>query len=77
MVMFRPELQLRAMSGCVVPLQPGSVLMSDAPVKDHEDTQIEGHVLLGHTTARTHYCWGTSDIQTQQLPRTISGSMIL
>lgn len=40
MVTPRPELQLRAMSESVAPLQAESVLMSDAPasIEGHADT---------------------------------------
>lgn len=41
MVMSQPEMQLKAMSGSVTPLQLGSVLMSKVPVaiEDYVDAQ--------------------------------------
>lgn len=36
-VMSGPELQLRAMSGSIALLQPGSVLMSKVTIEDHVD----------------------------------------
>ena len=42
MVTFGPDLQLRAVSGSVTQLQPGSVFMSITPVtiEGHEDARL-------------------------------------
>ena len=46
LVTSRPELQLRVMSGSIILMQPGSVLVSKAPItiKGLADPESEGHV---------------------------------
>lgn len=65
MVMSGPELQLKAMSGSVGLLQPGSALISNVPatIEGHADTRDRGHVGV----SGPYFRWGSGDIQTQPL----------
>lgn len=63
------------MSGSVAQLQSGSVLMSNVPVtiEAMQTLEMEGHVGV----SGSYCCWGSSDIQTHPLLRTMSGSIVL
>lgn len=67
--------RLRSMSDLVALLQLRSVLMSGVPVpwKAMQTPKIEGHAsILG-----PYRCWDSGEIQTQLLPRTLSGSTVV
>lgn len=63
------------MSGSVAQVQSGSVLMSNAPVtiEAMQTLEMEGHIGV----SGSYCCWGSSDIQTHPLLRTMSWFIVL